>query len=439
MMKKKLHLLLVVLVFVFVLAFHVNPAYASEFPTETTETTETTEEVYRVTITFKSNGGSGSMSNLTVESNQPAVLPANRFKKTNFQFAGWATKANGSGKTYADKADVSGLATAENDGSNIILYAQWKPKQPKIKSVKSPTPSYIKVTFAKNNLVSGYEIQYSTSQKFSKSKTKTVKAAKDATSAKLLEVIPNKKYYVRMRSYKTTKGVSQYSDWSKTLSVKVKNGKTVANTKYDVAIEADVKLKGSGSGYHAKLVMGNATSAVSFGMQYDVGAANPYGSRNMALIENVTNNGPGGQEYVRPRDYEFELDKPYHLMMTVDSKGRGEVYVNYEKIGSFYQPNIKTSELSYVAIEACGRLSGDKVDAEFSDVKCKLGKNADILVLGNNLDWREDRRNAGLKYKFNKKDNIIRLYGTIKNVGGDWDSNFAGVSEVLLFREKSNY
>ena len=95
----------------------------------------------------------------------------------------------------------------------------------------------------------------------------------------------------------------------------MKNGKTVANTKYDVAIEADVKLKGSGSGYHAKLVMGNATSAVSFGMQYDVGAANPYGSRNMALIENVTNNGPGGQEYVRPRDYEFELDKPYHLMM----------------------------------------------------------------------------------------------------------------------------
>lgn len=436
-MRKKFQLFFAAVLFTLVLVLPITPMYASELPPESTETTETTEQpeqVYHVTITFKSNGGSGFMKSMAVASNQPAVLPANKFKKTGFQFVRWATNSNGSGKTYVNKADVSELAVEENDGREIVLYAQWKPNQPKIKKIKSTVPSYIEVTFAKNKLVSGYEIQYSTSKKFSKSKVKTVKAAKDATSAKLLEVVPNKKYYVRMRSYKTSKGVAQYSDWSKTVSVKVKNGKTIANTKCDAAIEADVKLNGSGSGYHAKFVMGNPTSAVSFGMQYDVGAAIPYGSRNMALIENVSSNAAGGQSYVRPGDYEFELNKSYHLMMTVDSKGHGDVYVDYKKIGSFYQPNL--TNLYYVAIEVSGRLNGDKVDAEFSDIKYKNG--SDILVLGNNLGWSESRRNDGLKYKYNKKNNTIRMYGTIKNINGDWDSDFNKVSEVLMFQRKWN-
>lgn len=431
-MRRKFNVLLAVLAFALLLTVNTNPAYASELPTETTETTEESNPVYRVTITFNRNGGSGTMNSLVVESDKQAVLPANTFKKTGFQFAGWATNSNGSGKTYADKADITGLATADNDGETITLYAQWKLAQPKIKKVTSPSPANIKVTFAKATSISGYEIQYSTSKKFSSKTTKTAIAAKTATSANLLEVIPNKKFYVRMRTYKTSSGVKKYSDWSKVSSVKVKNGKTITNTKFDTAIEGDVKLSGSGTGYHAKFVIGNANSAVSFGMQYDAGAAAPYTGKTMALIENISSNAAGGQSYVRPGNVELSLNKTYHLMITTDIKGHGDVYVNYKKIGSFYQPNFATDGIHYVRIEASGRLNGDKVDARFSNMKCKLGN--DLRVQGDDLQiYNKIKENKGLNYQYVKKDSCYRLYGTIKGLNGDWDSDYLGASYIIEF------
>lgn len=429
MMRKKFNLLFAALLFALLLTVNVNPVYASELPTETTEEENT---VYRVTITFHSNGGSGTMSSLVVESGKQTVLPANTFKKSGFQFAGWATDSKGTGTTYADKADVTELATADNDGENITLYAQWKLEQPKIKKVSSPTPSNIKVTFAKGKSVSGYEVQYSTSKKFSAKTTKKVIAAKTETSANLLEVVPNKKYYVRMRSYKTSSGVKQYSDWSKALSVKVKKGKTITNTKFDTAIEGDVKLSGTGTGYHAKFVIGNASSAVSFGLQYDAGAAAPYTGKTMALIENISSNAAGGQSYVRPGNVELSLNKTYHLLMLTDAKGHGDVYVNYKKIGSFYQPNFATDGIHFIRIEASGRLNGDKVDAKFSNIKCKLG--SDLRVQGDDLQvYSKIRENKGLKYQYIKKDNCYRLYGTIKGLHGDWDSDYLGASYIVQF------
>lgn len=427
MIRKKCRMVFAMLVFVFLLAAGIQPAYASGLPSDATEEAE---PVTRVTVAFKANGGKGSMGSIVVESGTPATLPANTFKKTGYQFAGWATGADGSGTYYADRADVTELASAYPDGTRITLYAQWKLQKPEIKKVKSPDPSSIKVTFDKVKSVSGYEIQYSTGRAFKKT-VKTVKAAKTATSAELLEVTPNKKYYVRMRSYKTG-GETKYSDWSKIASVKVKNGKTIANTKCATAIEADVKLTGSGTGYHAKFVMGNATSAVSFGMQYDSAAEAPYTGKNMALIENISSNNAGGQRYVRPGNVALRLNKTYHLMMTIDEKGRGDVYVDYKKIGSFYQPNLTT--LHWVRIEACARLNGDSVDAVFSNVKYRIARGADLKVLGDDLEWDEIKLNKGLKYKYNKKDNSIRMYGTITGINGDWDSDYESVSEILQFR-----
>ena len=75
-----------------------------------------------------------------------------------------------------------------------------------------------KITFKwnKDTTASGYEIQYSTSKSFSKSKTKSVKSK---TFSKLLK---KKKYYVRIRAYKTIDGVKQFGSWSKKMSVKTK-------------------------------------------------------------------------------------------------------------------------------------------------------------------------------------------------------------------------
>lgn len=73
----------------------------------------------------------------------------------------------------------------------------------------------------------GYEVQYSTSSKFSKKSTKTMDAGKSrATSKAVSKLKAKKKYYVRIRTYKTVKingkSVKLYSVWSKAKTVMTK-------------------------------------------------------------------------------------------------------------------------------------------------------------------------------------------------------------------------
>ena len=45
-----------------------------------------------------------------------------------YDFAGWNTKADGSGDSYSDKANISKLCDF-TDGSTVTLYAQWRPRE----------------------------------------------------------------------------------------------------------------------------------------------------------------------------------------------------------------------------------------------------------------------------------------------------------------------
>ncbi len=72
---------------------------------------------------------------------------------------------------------------------------------------------------------SGYEIQYSTSSKFTKKATKTVTVKNSRTTSRSISKLKaKKKYYVRIRTYKNAKvnGKTKkfYSGWSKSKSVK---------------------------------------------------------------------------------------------------------------------------------------------------------------------------------------------------------------------------
>ena len=69
-------------------------------------------------ITFDANGGKGTMGAQTVNPGVSAALPANTFTRADYDFAGWNTKADGSGMAYADKETI---AVSEN----TTLYAQW--------------------------------------------------------------------------------------------------------------------------------------------------------------------------------------------------------------------------------------------------------------------------------------------------------------------------
>ncbi|MFN8263555.1 MAG: InlB B-repeat-containing protein [Chitinophagales bacterium] len=70
------------------------------------------------TVTFNSNGGSGSMSN---QSACPATnLTTNSYTHSVYTFSGWNTVADGSGTSYLDGASYPFT-------TDVTLYAQWTP------------------------------------------------------------------------------------------------------------------------------------------------------------------------------------------------------------------------------------------------------------------------------------------------------------------------
>ena len=72
------------------------------------------------------------------------------------------------------------------------------------------------------NQTKGYQIQYSTDSKF-KSGNKTVTVNKNSTTKKTISKLKaKKKYYVRIRTYKTVGKQKYYSDWSKSVKVTTK-------------------------------------------------------------------------------------------------------------------------------------------------------------------------------------------------------------------------
>ena len=80
------------------------------------------------------------------------------------------------------------------------------------------------VKWKKKTKITGYQIQYSSSSKFSMRNTKTVKIKKAKTaSKKITDLKSSKKYYVRIRTYKIVKKKKSYSSWSKKKNVTTKN------------------------------------------------------------------------------------------------------------------------------------------------------------------------------------------------------------------------
>jgi uncharacterized repeat protein (TIGR02543 family) len=69
-------------------------------------------------VTFSSNGGTGSMSNQSFTYNTAQNLTANTYTRTGYTFAGWSTTSNGSVE-FVDEASYTIGA------DNVTLYAVW--------------------------------------------------------------------------------------------------------------------------------------------------------------------------------------------------------------------------------------------------------------------------------------------------------------------------
>ena len=75
------------------------------------------------TVTFNANDGSGNTSVQNFVYDAAQNLNNNSFNNVGYMFAGWNTKADGSGTSYANGVEVLNLASS----GNIDLYAIWTP------------------------------------------------------------------------------------------------------------------------------------------------------------------------------------------------------------------------------------------------------------------------------------------------------------------------
>lgn len=141
----------------------------------------------------------------------------------------------GNYNTYYVRARV--YSTVKQNGKNVNLYSGWcQAKSVKTKGVPAVKLNSVKsgeyaftANYNRNSGVTGYQVQYSTASNFkgaktiSKKNTKTKAKSYTTTVSKLSGA---KKYYVRVRTYKTVKvgkkKVTYYSNWSTVKTVTTK-------------------------------------------------------------------------------------------------------------------------------------------------------------------------------------------------------------------------
>ena len=128
--------------------------------------------------------------------------------------------------SYKYNKDV-GTATVTIKGKgfysgSITKKFKINPKGTSIKKVSGKSNA-IWVKWNKQSAkTSGYQIKYSPDKSFKKNnKTITVSGAKN-TSKTIKKLKKNKKYYVKVRTYKNVKGTKYYSSWSAVKTVKTK-------------------------------------------------------------------------------------------------------------------------------------------------------------------------------------------------------------------------
>ncbi|MBR1751680.1 MAG: leucine-rich repeat domain-containing protein [Ruminococcus sp.] len=117
------------------------------------------------------------------------------------------------------KVIITGIGDYADSGK-VTKTFKITPKATKVKSAASPKAGQLKVKAKKVSGVTGYQIKYSTSKKFTKKTTKTVNVKK--TSKTFTSLKKGKKYYVKVRAYKTVNGKKYYSKFSAVKSVTVK-------------------------------------------------------------------------------------------------------------------------------------------------------------------------------------------------------------------------
>ncbi len=182
------------------------------------------------TITFK--GNYSGTKKVTYKINTASTTKATyKLSTTSYTYSGKAktptVTVKLSGKTLKKNTDYTvqysnnksvGKATVKvtfkgNYSGTKTLTFKINPVKTTVKSLTAGKKSLKVAITKKTTQVTGYQIQYATNKSFKSAKTKYVTSYK-TTSVTLKGLSAKKTYYVRVRTYKTVKGVKYYSGWS---------------------------------------------------------------------------------------------------------------------------------------------------------------------------------------------------------------------------------
>ena len=130
-----------------------------------------------------------------------------------------------SGRKNVGRYSVKIRFKGNYSGTKMLTY-NINPKGTSMSNVTAAKKGFKAKWKKQSTQTTGYQLQYSTSSKFKKG-TKTVNISKNKTTSKSVgKLYAKKKYYVRVRTYKTVKfggkNIKLYSGWSKAKAVKIK-------------------------------------------------------------------------------------------------------------------------------------------------------------------------------------------------------------------------
>lgn len=147
----------------------------------------------------------------------------------------------------------------------VPTFAASKPSATQITSIKAVDNGF-KVKWKKKSCT-GYQVQYSTSKKFTSKTSKTLKVNKAKTTSKTVKKLKaKKKYYVRVRTYKTVKKKNYYSKWSANYSVTTKAKKKSSSSSSSAPTIKSISYLDKGYGF--KLTWNKVSKAYGYEIQY---------------------------------------------------------------------------------------------------------------------------------------------------------------------------
>lgn len=121
------------------------------------------------------------------------------------------------------KTEITVTASLKGKKTTVLkIPVSITPIRQSVLALKSSKSRQMIVSWKKDTRATGYQIMYSTDKKFRKNvKTVNIKKYK-TTHCTVKKLARNKRYYVRVRSYKKVSGGKLYGSWSSTKNVKIK-------------------------------------------------------------------------------------------------------------------------------------------------------------------------------------------------------------------------